>query len=174
MNPICVFVLIVELYLLFMIFSIIFSVTTTDDYEEDFVLDDQEPKLKTLQEKLAPLFDENTSYQGTILESIMTPQTKNRLKNEVSLSKGDKSYTINKEDIFLCLKDENNQYYNDNMLVYVLLHEISHSICDEIGHTEKFHKLFFALTRKAVELGIYDDQIPLIRDYCLYNDKKNK
>ena len=102
MNPICVFVLIVELYLLFMIFSIIFSVTTTDDYEEDFVLDDQEPKLKTLQEKLAPLFDENTSYQGTILESIMTPQTKNRLKNEVSLSKGDKSYTINKEDIFLC------------------------------------------------------------------------
>jgi hypothetical protein len=172
MNPICVIVLVVELYLLFMIFSIIFSVSTTYDYEEDFVLDDQEPKLKTLQEKLAPLFDENTSYKGTILENIMTSQTKHRLKNEVSLSKGDKSYTINKEDIFLCLKDENNQYYNDNMLVYVLLHEISHSICDEIGHTEKFHKLFSALTRKAVELGIYNDQIPLIRDYCLYNDKK--
>lgn len=148
--------------------------SSSGDYEEDFILGDHEPKLKTLQDKLAPLFDENTSYQGTILESIMTPQTKHRLKNEVSLSKGDKSYTINKEDIFLCLKDENNQYYHDNMLVYVLLHEISHSICDEIGHTEKFHRLFSALTKKAVELGIYDDQIPLIRDYCLYNDDKKK
>lgn len=171
MNIFCVFVLLVELYLLFMIFSIIFS-AVENDLEEEFVLTDQEPKLKTLQEKLSPLFDENTSYAGTILEAIMTSQTKKRLKYEVSLSKGNKSYTINKEDIFLCLKDENNQYYNDNMLIYVLLHEISHSICDEIGHTEKFHALFHALTRKAVELGIYDDQIPLIKDYCLYNDKK--
>lgn len=171
MNIICVFVLLVELYLLFMIFSIILSVVK-NDLEEEFVLNEQEPKLKTLQEKLAPLFEDNTSYAGTVLEDIMTKQTKKRLKNEVSLSKGDKSYTINKEDIYLCLKDENNQYYHDNMLIYVLLHEISHSICDEVGHTEKFHILFNALTKKAVELGIYDDKIPLIRDYCLYNDKK--
>ena len=173
MNLLCAFLLLLEFYLIFLILSMIYYIPS-DDFEEDFVLDETEQKLLTLQSKLEPLFDENCSYQGTILEGIMTLQTKRRLKHEISLSKGKKSYTINKEEIFLCLKDENDQYYSDNMLIYVLLHEISHSVCDEIGHTEKFHKIFNALTTKAVELGIYNNQIPLIRDYCLYNDKKEE
>lgn len=69
-------------------------------------------------------------------------------------------------------KDENNEYYEDNMLKYVLLHEISHSICDEIGHTQKFNDIFQALLKKAVEMGIYNPNVPIIKNYCLYNDKK--
>ena len=37
--------------------------------------------------------------------------------NSVALYKGNKSYTLNKEKIFICLKDENNKYYNFNMLI---------------------------------------------------------
>lgn len=167
MNLICAFLLLAEFYLIFLIISILYSPCIEEDFD---LLDEQEPKLLMLQEKLSPLFKEDCSYQGTILEDIMTLQTKRRIQNEISLSKGKKSYTINKEEIFLCLLDENGNYYDDNMLIYVLLHEISHSVCNEIGHTEKFNKIFHAFIKKAVELQIYDNTKPLIRNYCLYND----
>lgn len=174
MNLVCALILFFEIYLFFVIISLLYLPCNDDYIEEDFnLLDQQEPKLVALQNKVRPLFEENCSYKGTILEDIMTQQTKRRLQHEISLSKGKKSYTINKEEIYLCLKDENDQYYNDNMLIYVLLHEISHSICDEIGHTEKFNKIFHALIDKAVEMQIYDNNVPLIRNYCLYNDGKN-
>jgi Zn-dependent peptidase ImmA (M78 family) len=116
------------------------------------------------------MFQENVEYTG-ILRDIMTKQTRRRLLNEISLAKGDKSYTINKENIFMCLKDENNKYYDDNMLIYVLLHELAHVLNHhDVGHTEMFHTIFDALLDKATEMKIYDPSIPLVRNYCLYND----
>lgn len=128
----------------------------------------KEPKLEHLESLLAPLFAENTEYTG-ILKNIMTKQTRRRVLNELSLAKGKKSYTINKEQIYLCLKDENNNYYDDNMLCYVLLHEVAHSLCDEIGHTDKFHLIFEALLHKATEMEIYNPNIPIIQNYCQYS-----
>jgi len=104
MNIVCAFLLLLEFYLIFIILSLIYEPQIQEDFN---LIDDQEPKLITLQQKLSPLFEENCSYQGTILEGIMTIETKRRIKNEISLSKGKKSYTINKEDIFLCLKTTN-------------------------------------------------------------------
>lgn len=79
---------------------------------------------------------------------------------------GNKSYTINKKKIYLCLKDEKNEYYNENMLMYVAIHELAHVLCDEIGHTDKFHRIFKQLLYKAQKLGIYDSTQPIIRNYC--------
>ena len=138
---------------------------------ENFVLrkepgtNEVEPKLKALSDKVSQMFSEDIKYSG-ILSNI----NKKRLLNEISLFKGNKSYTINKEQIYMCLKDEKNNYYDDNMLTYVLLHEIAHSICDEIGHTNKFHKIFDALLAKAEEMNIYDSNLPLIRNYCNYKN----
>jgi len=168
MNIVCAFLLLLEFYIIFLILSILYAPCIEEDFN---LLDEQEPKLLALQEKVRPLFEEDCSYEGTILEDIMTLKTKRRIQNEISLSKGKKSYTINKEEIYLCLKDENGNYYDENMLIYVLLHEISHSVCNEIGHTEKFNKIFHAFIKKAVELKIYDNTKPLIRNYCLYNDE---
>lgn len=78
----------------------------------------------------------------------------------------DKSYTINKSKVYLCLRDQSNSYYSINMLMYVSIHELAHVICDEIGHTPKFHKIFSELLDKAVVLGIYDPTEPLVQDYC--------
>lgn len=79
---------------------------------------------------------------------------------------GTKSYTINKKKVYLCLKDENKNYYNFNMLIYVAIHELAHVLCDEIGHTPKFHIIFKQLLEKAEALGIYDSSIPIIKNYC--------
>lgn len=142
--------------------------------EEQFYLPPSidEPKLTELQSMVYPLFKDETSYKDTILENVLTSKMKKKIIHDLSLQGGSKSYTINKENIFLCLKDENNKYYDTNMLIYVLLHEISHTICDEVGHTKKFHLYFHDLLKKAIEMKIYDPSIPIIKNYCLYNDDK--
>lgn len=87
--------------------------------------------------------------------------------NNLKLYKGDKSYTINKNKTFLCLYDKNGEYYPINMLIYVLLHEVAHSInTKDIGHTEEFYKIFDQLLERATQLGIYNPSIPVIHDYC--------
>ena len=88
---------------------------------------------------------------------------------DLKLFKGEKSYTINKEKIYLCLKDENDSYYSTNMLVYVLLHEIAHMRNkSDIGHTKNFYDIFNDLLSKAKERGIYDPDIPPVEDYCIH------
>ena len=132
---------------------------TTQILEEYSLQDD--PILPQLKSQIAPLFSKDVKYTG-ILDVI----NKRDVLNEVSLYKGNKSYTINKEKIFLCLKDKNDKYYDTNMLLYVLLHEISHSLCDEVGHTKKFNEIFNALLKEAVKRGIYDENKPIIQNYC--------
>jgi uncharacterized protein YneF (UPF0154 family) len=128
---------------------------------EYYLQDD--PKLRELREIIKPLFERDNYYSG-----MLAPLNDKNIMNEITLYKGDKSYTINKQKIFLCLKDEKKEYYNTNMLVYVLLHEISHVICDEVGHTEKFNKIFDELLSEATKVGVYDPSVPIIQDYCQY------
>jgi hypothetical protein len=110
---------------------------------EKYLEDD--PVLCELKELLCPIFPEI---------------------NNTILLRGDKSYTINKSRIHICLKDENDNYYHKNMLTYVILHELAHVLCDEIGHTEKFHSIFTDVLSKAVKAQVYDDKIPTIKNYC--------
>lgn len=86
---------------------------------------------------------------------------------QLSLYKGDKSYTINKQKVFLCLYDENGDYYPLNMLIYVLLHEVAHVLnTKDVGHTPAFHAKMDELLDKATELGIFNPSIPILKNYC--------
>lgn len=99
-------------------------------------------------------------------------QLRNHLKdlhpaiNDISLRRADKSYTINKSKVHLCLYDENGKYYDDNMLIYVLIHELAHVITKSVGHTDEFHNNFNMLLDKAEVMGLYDSSIPPIDNYC--------
>ena len=80
---------------------------------------------------------------------------------------GDKSYTIDKKYVFLCKRDKKTgEQYHNNQLILVLLHEISHALCDEVGHTPKFDAIFEDLLEKAKCASIYDDSIPHVDGYC--------
>lgn len=105
-----------------------------------------DPMLKIIKETIHPLHEEKVS--------------------KISFYEGDKSYTINKKKIYLCLKDDNKEYYDFNMLIYVAIHELSHVLCDEIGHTPKFNRIFQENLLKAEKLGIYDPNKPIITNYC--------
>jgi hypothetical protein len=122
-----------------------------------------DPKLDELKKIVTPLFAPDKKYSG-LLETLNNDD----LLSKISLYKGNKSYTINKEKIFLCLKDENDKYYDTNFLVYVFLHELTHTFCPEIGHTKLFEDMFEELLDEAVKEGVYDPSKPLISDYCEY------
>lgn len=81
---------------------------------------------------------------------------------------GDKSYTINKKDVYICMRDEHGAYYDRNFLTYVMLHEISHALCDEIGHTPKFLAIFQQVQDRAAALGVFDPHGKKIHNYCNY------
>ena len=84
----------------------------------------------------------------------------------IELYEGNRSYTINKKRVYICLKDENGKYYNRNMLIYVICHEYAHILCDEVGHTKKFFQIFNQVLDQATQAGLYNHKIPLLDNYC--------
>ena len=95
--------------------------------------------------------------------SIVFPEIKT-----VDIAGSNKSFTINKKHVYICSKDENGNYYDDNMLIYVILHELAHVLCDEVGHTEKYKVIFRSLLERAHKAGLYDPSNPPIDNYCNY------
>jgi hypothetical protein len=133
-------------YFFFILISIIICISIYSLFELDEIHLTQDPVLFNLKKLTSPLHAE--------------------IKN-LKLYKSDKSYTINKKKIYLCLKDENGKYYPTNQLVYVFLHEFAHYLNKEdIGHTQTFHDIFQDLLKKAEENGIYNPNIPMIENYC--------
>ena len=86
---------------------------------------------------------------------------------ELDVREGEKSYTLNKKNVYLCLKDKKTGgYYTSNMLTYVLLHELAHVLNKDVGHTESFHRVFDNLLKRAEQVGCYDPSIPVTENYC--------
>ena len=136
----------------------------SEQIKENMLQDD--PKLRELRTILEPMFMKNNYYTGNLAS------LNNRdVMNDIGLYKGDKSYTINKQKVFLCLKDENDEYYSNNILIYVLLHEISHVLNEKnIGHTKEFHDIFEEVLELATQEGIYNPSVPIPQNYCTYAD----
>tara|TARA_Y100001958_G_C21202153_1_gene528660 strand:- start:3 stop:575 length:573 start_codon:yes stop_codon:yes gene_type:complete len=69
------------------------------------------------------------------------------------------AYSLNKgEEICLCLREPDNELEiidDMNTLMFVLIHELSHLMTDDIGHTDKFWNNMAYLLRKANEISLY-------------------
>ena len=68
------------------------------------------------------------------------------------------SYSVNKgEELSICLKSKKiNKLHDQNLLMYVLIHEMAHMACPDIGHGELFKKIFKKFAEEAVKIGIYN------------------
>lgn len=79
------------------------------------------------------------------------------------------SYTEDKKDMCLCLKDEKGVYYPYNMLIYVAIHELAHAVSKTVDDThtgQEFLSNFDILLDKATKLGLYNPNEPLVYNYC--------
>jgi hypothetical protein len=71
------------------------------------------------------------------------------------------SYSVNKgEKIFMCLRqrDESEQLVDENILIFVALHEMSHIGTASIGHTKEFWNHFAWLLERAESINVYKYQ----------------
>lgn len=96
-----------------------------------------------------------------------------RAKN-ISVKGSTQSFTEDKKRTYLCLRDEAGDYYDDNMLMYVALHELAHaiSLSVDVEHkTDEFKNNFKMLLAKAESLGFYDPKKPLNYSYCPKTDQ---
>lgn len=77
------------------------------------------------------------------------------------------SFTENKNKIFVCTKDKKGNYFSENDLVYVLLHEYAHATTKvkEAEHGPAWLKNFNRYLERAKELKIYDPSQPLSMEY---------
>jgi hypothetical protein len=106
------------------------------------------------------LYDNINNYPD-FKESII--QLKNNFnKNRTSVYETDPnidltSYSVNKgEELSICLQDKNtNKLYDINLLMYVIVHEMSHFACSEIGHGDLFQKIFNKFLLVAMEINLY-------------------
>ena len=112
-----------------------------------------------------------TSYETYLENEPTIMRLKNRLTpvfpelKFVKMLKGDSSYTINKKKIYLCT-EMNGEVYDDNMLTYVTLHELAHTLCPEIGHGKQFKDIFKTLLGRAERHKLFDPRKPMVENYC--------
>ena len=60
--------------------------------------------------------------------------------NEKNSYDNESSYTVNKREIYLCLKNKKNEFYDLNDIIYVFIHELSHLICQKLVTLQNFMK----------------------------------
>jgi len=67
------------------------------------------------------------------------------------------SYTIDKgKNLVFCLRSKTTkQIYDLNLLMYVVLHEISHIACPDFGHSKLFIDIFAFMVKVAMDIGLY-------------------
>jgi hypothetical protein len=95
---------------------------------------------------------------------------------DITFYASNESFTEDKKRIYICLKDQNGNYYPYNMLVYVCLHELAHAFSPNIDMTHtsvEFITNFQNLIDKASKLNqvgsnekLYDPNQPIIKGYC--------
>lgn len=68
------------------------------------------------------------------------------------------AYSVNKgEELSLCIREkETEKFMDDNIILFVAIHELSHIMTPETGHTPLFWNNMKYLLEKASSLGIYD------------------
>lgn len=114
-----------------------------------------------------------------VLTEIYTNEQKNEYLNSIHLQlcqmdprliyvdvfEGGKSYTENKQKICICMRDHNGNYYDANMLVYVLCHEYAHVVTND-GHGAQFIDAFSQYLKQAEAMGMYNPSVAPVEQYC--------
>lgn len=107
---------------------------------------------------------------------ILAEKYNHNILSEAAIDHRYTTFTIDKEEMHICLRtrDGNENLYEINLLLYVVLHELAH-LCnyDRTGHAieghgKEFATIFRILVENAIEIGIYQytDYEKKPQEYC--------
>lgn len=91
--------------------------------------------------------------------------------SEGGVEHGYTSYSVNKgEKIVMCVRQKNQdqEFVDMNVLMYVAIHELAHLMTKDVGHSGKFWENFKRLLKEAIQIGIYErvDYSKSPKEYC--------
>jgi hypothetical protein len=89
--------------------------------------------------------------------------------SEGSIESGYTSYSVNKgEKLILCIRQQDKSFVKKNVIMYVAIHELSHIMTSEVGHTDMFWINFKFLLEEAMNIGLYfkDNYGKKPEEYC--------
>jgi hypothetical protein len=134
--------------------------------------------INTRIEKLISHLDDQ--YSGDRERSYFIKKLKQNYKSsilsEAAIDKRYTTFTVDKQDIHICLRtrDQKEQLYDINLLMYVVLHELAH-LCNYdaggnaiIGHGIEFISIFRFLVLESIKIGVYSytDYSSTPKEYC--------
>jgi hypothetical protein len=77
------------------------------------------------------------------------------------------AYTEGKSYIAMCIRDpKSGEMYDENVVMYVALHELAHYLSKSYGHGPEFIMNFSRLLERARRMGLYRDIIPPDDNFC--------
>lgn len=82
---------------------------------------------------------------------------------------GDTSYSIGKGSLVaMCLKEKSNTLHSEQIVMFVMIHELAHLAIDDLYHPRSFWKAFKFLLKESEEIGIYQNIDYMIQPttYC--------
>lgn len=105
---------------------------------------------------LCDILEEKYSKNKSIIRLIRNFRPDNLIESDG----GSKytSYAVNKgEKIVFCLRSRNSkeELVDENLLMFVALHELAHVMTKSIGHTDEFWNNFKFLLKHAIENNLY-------------------
>ena len=136
----------------------------TESYSKTPVNDE---KINEILQRLRPMLTKSSGPFSPPLEALNNRE----ILDEVIINPSTKSYVVSKKNIYLCLrnKNNNNEYYDIDTLIHKTLHEIAHCLCPnpEPNHEGPFYDIFYSLIDRAKVYNVYaGDYEPPITDYC--------
>jgi hypothetical protein len=106
--------------------------------------------LQALIKHLRAKYPQNENYQRLY---------KNFDPDGISEGSPDSSYTsfsVNKSQMTICIRQEGSyEFVDKNIILYVVIHELGHMACSQIGHVPVFWAIFKEILTEAVEIGMY-------------------
>ena len=67
------------------------------------------------------------------------------------------AYTLNKNNLYICLRDKSGEFENQyNRVYFVAMHELAHIITKSVGHTEEYWDNYRLVLKTAIDNGLYE------------------
>lgn len=77
----------------------------------------------------------------------------------------DKTYVKDKKHIYIVLKKENGEFFDNNTLMNAAIHELTHIICNDTDHGPVFIENEKLIKQTAIKLKFYNDKTSIDHSY---------